>query len=167
MLSDGNKRAVYDQFGEEGLKGSRGGGAPPGASAGPGFASFGFPGGVGSTSTFTFTSSGGGGFSGRFNPTDPNQIFEYVPFTLSTHSFNTHTLCRTLERCSVPAGCVTSSKTTTTRPCSTASRVHSEQVPVGRHPPRGPTRNRRLTKSPARSMSRLRSSTLARRNVSK
>ena len=64
MLSDKNKRAVYDQLGEEGLKG-RGptpGAGRPGASA--------FPGGT----TFSFTSSGPGGFS----PTDPAKIFEYV-----------------------------------------------------------------------------------------
>ncbi len=35
VLSDSNKRAVYDQFGEEGLKG--GGGAPPGAGGFSGF----------------------------------------------------------------------------------------------------------------------------------
>jgi len=80
VLSDKQKRTVYDQFGEEGLKG--GGGPPPGASAGPagagpgGFSGFsGFPGGGGNT--FTFTSSGPGGFrqSGGFAPTDPNKIF--------------------------------------------------------------------------------------------
>ncbi|KAG6862477.1 hypothetical protein C0995_000023 [Termitomyces sp. Mi166 len=70
VLSDGNKRAVYDQFGEEGLKG--GGGPSPGA----GFSGFNFPG-AGSAGgpggpTFTFTSFGPGGFS----PTDPTKIFE-------------------------------------------------------------------------------------------
>jgi DnaJ family protein B protein 4 len=73
VLSDKQKRTIYDQFGEEGLKG--GGGPPPGA-GGPGsFSGFsGFPGG----STFSFT-SGSGGFGGGsrgFNPTDPNKIFE-------------------------------------------------------------------------------------------
>ncbi|KAJ3974513.1 hypothetical protein EV361DRAFT_894432 [Lentinula raphanica] len=76
VLSDKNKRTIYDQFGEEGLKG--GGGPPPGAGtgAGPsGFSGFsGFPGG----STFTFTSGGPSGFSssgGSFNPSDPMKIF--------------------------------------------------------------------------------------------
>ncbi|KAG0270723.1 DNAj domain protein, partial [Linnemannia gamsii] len=31
VLSDKNKRAVFDQFGEEGLKGGGGAGPPPGA----------------------------------------------------------------------------------------------------------------------------------------
>ncbi|KAI0034195.1 hypothetical protein K488DRAFT_77357 [Vararia minispora EC-137] len=78
VLSDKQKRTIYDQFGEEGLKG--GGGPPPGASAGGNpFAGFssggGFPGGT----TFTFTSGGPGGFrssSSGFNPTDPMKIFE-------------------------------------------------------------------------------------------
>ncbi|KIK55077.1 hypothetical protein GYMLUDRAFT_176117 [Collybiopsis luxurians FD-317 M1] len=86
VLSDKNKRAVYDQFGEEGLKG--GGGPPPGAGAGPsGFSGFsGFPGSGGSTFTFTsggpggasFSSFGGPGGGGGFNPTDPNKIFESI-----------------------------------------------------------------------------------------
>lgn len=77
VLSDKQKRTIYDQFGEEGLKG--GGAPPPGAAAGgadPGFSSFGgFPGGGGTTFSF---SSGPGGFgsSGGFAPTDPNKIFE-------------------------------------------------------------------------------------------
>lgn len=76
VLSDKDKRAVFDQFGEEGLKG--GGGPPPGAS---GFSSGGFPGGSfggfpgGGGTTFTFTSGGPGG-SGGFHPSDPNRIFE-------------------------------------------------------------------------------------------
>ena len=76
VLSDKQKRTIYDQFGEEGLKG---GGVPaPGAGGPGGFSGFsGFPGG----STFSFTSSGpgggGGSFrSGGFSPTDPNKIFE-------------------------------------------------------------------------------------------
>lgn len=73
MLSDKNKRTVYDQFGEEGLKG--GGGPPPGAGQGD-FGGFpgsfgGFPGGR----TFTFTTDAGGA-RGGFNPSDPNSIFE-------------------------------------------------------------------------------------------
>ncbi|KAI0072530.1 DnaJ-domain-containing protein [Panus rudis PR-1116 ss-1] len=83
VLSDKQKRAIYDQFGEEGLKG--GGGVPPGATgAGPGggFSGFsGFPGGGGTT--FTFTTGPGGTFSsgggrGGFSPTDPNKIFESI-----------------------------------------------------------------------------------------
>jgi len=74
VLSDKQKRTVYDQFGEEGLKG--GGGAAAAAGGFPGFASSssGFPSGT----TFSFSSSGpGGGFgSGGFNPTDPRKIFE-------------------------------------------------------------------------------------------
>lgn len=74
MLSDKQKRTIYDQFGEEGLKGG-GGPAPDGA--GPGFSSFGgFPG--GGTRTFSFSTGPGGfgGGGGGFAPTDPNKIFE-------------------------------------------------------------------------------------------
>ncbi|KZT01374.1 DnaJ-domain-containing protein [Laetiporus sulphureus 93-53] len=76
VLSDKQKRAIYDQFGEEGLKG---GGAPPQGAGGPGggFSNFGgFPGGGGTA--FTFTSGPGGGNFGRggFSPTDPQKIFE-------------------------------------------------------------------------------------------
>ncbi|KAF8525953.1 hypothetical protein BU17DRAFT_83457 [Hysterangium stoloniferum] len=78
VLTDGNKRAVYDQFGEEGLKG---GGLPPGAGAGAGPGGFpgggfgGFPAG----NTFTFSSTGGPGLGGHgrgFSPSDPQAIFE-------------------------------------------------------------------------------------------
>ncbi|OCH93047.1 DnaJ-domain-containing protein [Obba rivulosa] len=77
VLNDKQKRAIYDQFGEEGLKG--GGVPPPGAGGPGGFSSFGgFPGGGGTT--FTFTSGPGGSFGGSrgggFSPTDPNKIFE-------------------------------------------------------------------------------------------
>ncbi|KAF8071817.1 hypothetical protein FPV67DRAFT_1482820 [Lyophyllum atratum] len=67
VLSDSNKRAIYDQFGEEGLNGFPGGGGGPGGG-----------------STFTFTSAGPGGSfggSGRpggFSPTDPQTIFEQI-----------------------------------------------------------------------------------------
>ncbi|KAI9460750.1 hypothetical protein F5148DRAFT_1276730 [Russula earlei] len=77
VLSDKQKRTIYDQFGEEGLKGR---GPPPGAgtgaSAGPSpFAGFsGFPG--GGTNTFTFTSSGFPGSTGGFAPSDPMKIFQ-------------------------------------------------------------------------------------------
>ncbi|KAF9069009.1 hypothetical protein BDP27DRAFT_1294502 [Rhodocollybia butyracea] len=85
VLSDKQKRTIYDQFGEEGLKG--GGGPSPGAGAGPsGFPGFsGFPGsgfssGSPGGTTFTFT-SGGNPFAssgGAFNPTDPQKIFEQM-----------------------------------------------------------------------------------------
>ncbi|RPD75003.1 DnaJ-domain-containing protein [Lentinus tigrinus ALCF2SS1-7] len=78
VLSDKQKRTIYDQFGEEGLKG---GGVPPQGAGGPGgFSNFGgFPG----AQTFTFTSGPGGSFSsgggrGGFSPTDPNKIFEQI-----------------------------------------------------------------------------------------
>ncbi|KAI0360189.1 DnaJ-domain-containing protein [Trametes cingulata] len=78
VLSDKQKRAIYDQFGEEGLKG---GGVPPQGAGGPGggFSGFGgFPG----AQTFTFTTGPGGSFSsggrGGFSPTDPNKIFEQI-----------------------------------------------------------------------------------------
>uniref|UniRef100_K3WPE3 J domain-containing protein n=1 Tax=Globisporangium ultimum (strain ATCC 200006 / CBS 805.95 / DAOM BR144) TaxID=431595 RepID=K3WPE3_GLOUD len=79
VLSDKQKREIYDKFGEEGLKG---GGAPPQGADMPG----GMPGGFSYTSTgggfpggFSgFSSSGfpggGGGFS--FHSTDPSKIFE-------------------------------------------------------------------------------------------
>lgn len=75
VLNDKQKRTIYDQFGEEGLKG---GGLPPGAGAGANpFAGFsGFPGGGGSTSTFTFTSSGMPSGSSGFSPSDPMKVFE-------------------------------------------------------------------------------------------
>ncbi|EIN10052.1 DnaJ-domain-containing protein [Punctularia strigosozonata HHB-11173 SS5] len=80
VLSDKQKRTIYDQFGEEGLKG--GGGPPPGAGAGgfPGGGFSGFPGG-GGAQTFTFTSGPGGfgssgGGRGGFSPGDPFSIFE-------------------------------------------------------------------------------------------
>jgi len=58
VLSDKNKREIYDQYGEEGLKG---GGPPPGAGGFSGF-SGGYPGGSGAR---TF----------HFSPSDPNDIF--------------------------------------------------------------------------------------------
>lgn len=81
VLSDKNKRAIYDQVGEDGLKS----GAPPpgagfsGSSDFSGFPGFpGFPGfssfsGVPGGATFTHTSSGSGQ---GFHPSDPNRIFE-------------------------------------------------------------------------------------------
>ncbi|KAJ7031335.1 hypothetical protein C8F04DRAFT_1041555 [Mycena alexandri] len=71
VLSDSDKRAVYDQFGEEGLKG--GGGVPPGGA--PGGFSKGFSGSFpGGTSSFSFSTGPGGGFSAS----DPNKIFEHI-----------------------------------------------------------------------------------------
>ncbi|ORY86777.1 hypothetical protein BCR37DRAFT_123564 [Protomyces lactucae-debilis] len=70
VLSDKEKRGVYDQFGEDGLKG---GGMPQQGGAG---GAGGFPGG------FSFGSGGmpsgfgsGGGSSFRFSASDPNDIF--------------------------------------------------------------------------------------------
>ncbi|KAF5359383.1 hypothetical protein D9756_003627 [Leucocoprinus leucothites] len=83
VLSDKQKRTVYDQFGEEGLKG--GGGPTPGAGAGAGASPGGFPGGAnfggfpGGSFTFTSGGPGGGGFGGtRYQPTDPQKIFEQM-----------------------------------------------------------------------------------------
>ncbi len=56
-MSDPEKRKIYDQFGEEGLKG----GGMPGGGGGPGFSSFG---------------AGGGGPGFSFHATDPNDIFK-------------------------------------------------------------------------------------------
>jgi DnaJ family protein B protein 4 len=71
VLSDKQKRTIYDQLGEEGLRG--GGGQSPGAGAGPGgFPGFGGGGGFPGGTSFTFSSGPGGGFQ----PSDPNKIFE-------------------------------------------------------------------------------------------
>ncbi|KAJ2711217.1 Molecular chaperone (DnaJ super), partial [Coemansia spiralis] len=64
-LSDKEKRQIYDQFGEEGLKG----GVPPGGGGGGFPGAGGFPGGGGTTFSF-----GQGGFGG-FNPSNPEDIF--------------------------------------------------------------------------------------------
>ncbi|PHZ11223.1 DnaJ-domain-containing protein [Rhizopus microsporus ATCC 52813] len=66
VLSDKNKRAIFDQYGEEGLKG---GAPPPGADGGAGGFG-GFPGG-----TFHFSTSGGPG--GGFRPSDAEDIFKH------------------------------------------------------------------------------------------
>ncbi|KIJ66903.1 hypothetical protein HYDPIDRAFT_38349 [Hydnomerulius pinastri MD-312] len=69
VLSDKNKRNIYDQVGEEGLKGS--GGPTPGA----GFSGFGgFPG----ATSFSFSTGPGGAGGGGFSPTDPQRIFEQI-----------------------------------------------------------------------------------------
>ncbi|GAA5938269.1 uncharacterized protein JCM15063_000686 [Sporobolomyces koalae] len=79
VLSDKDKRSIYDQFGEEGLKsGFGGGGGGQGAGMGGGFNPFaGGAGGAGGfPSGFTFSSAGGpGGGFGGFSPSDPNDIF--------------------------------------------------------------------------------------------
>ena len=80
ILSDPEKRKVYDQYGLDFLL--RGGQqAPPGAGEGPGGMPFeGMPGGFGmggmpgGSRTFHF-STGGGGSNGGFNFSDPNSVF--------------------------------------------------------------------------------------------
>ncbi|KAK0543511.1 Molecular chaperone (DnaJ superfamily) [Tilletia horrida] len=74
VLTDSNKRAVFDQFGEEGLKG--GAGPSPGGAGMGGMPNFGgFGGGApGGARTFSFSTGPGGG-AGGFTPRDPNDIF--------------------------------------------------------------------------------------------
>lgn len=77
VLSDEKKKKVYDQYGEEGLKGGGGGDDSEGGGGGfPGGFS-GFPG-VGHT--VHFTTSSGGGFPGgfRFSARDPFEMFSEV-----------------------------------------------------------------------------------------
>ena len=65
VLSDKQKREIYDQYGEEGLKASSGpGGAPPNAGGAPGGMPQGFSGFPGGS--FTFTSAGPGGADNIF-----------------------------------------------------------------------------------------------------
>ncbi|KAK0535851.1 Molecular chaperone (DnaJ superfamily) [Tilletia horrida] len=75
VLTDSNKRAIFDQFGEEGLKG---GAPPPGAGGAGGMPNFfgggGMPG-AGGARTFSFSTAGPGGGGGGFTPRDPNDIF--------------------------------------------------------------------------------------------
>ncbi|EOR01490.1 hypothetical protein E3P92_00485 [Wallemia ichthyophaga] len=70
VLTDSNKRTIYDQYGEEGLKG--GGGPSPGA----GFEGFGDAGGAFPGGSFNFSSSGGR--PGGFQASDPMDIFEML-----------------------------------------------------------------------------------------
>lgn len=74
VLSDKNKRTVYDQYGEAGLKGGM-----PGAGAGEGGMPGGnpFAGAGGMPGGFSFSSTGGNPFGGGggFQPQDPNDIF--------------------------------------------------------------------------------------------
>ncbi|OMJ28571.1 DnaJ protein-like protein [Smittium culicis] len=76
VLSDKQKRTIYDQYGEEALKN----GMPQSAagSGGPGSSFFGFPGGSGTT--FSFSSSGGmpSGSFGGFTPSNPEDIFQQI-----------------------------------------------------------------------------------------
>ncbi|PWN28382.1 DnaJ-domain-containing protein [Jaminaea rosea] len=67
VLSDKNKRAVYDNYGEEGLKGGAGG--PPRGAGG-----MGGMGGMPGMGGFP----GGGGASFSFSPSDPNDIFASI-----------------------------------------------------------------------------------------
>lgn len=73
VLSDSEKRSIYDQYGEEGLKhggGDGGGGFPGGGGGGfPGFGSGGFPGGGG-------FGQGGGGQRFHFEAGDAQRTFE-------------------------------------------------------------------------------------------
>eukprot|EP00898_Chlorokybus_atmophyticus_P005112 jgi/Chlat1/5601/Chrsp369S05374 len=84
VLKDSEKRQIYDQYGEEGLKGGGPGagdfgGAYEQGPAGGGFGGFGgFPGGGAGGRTFTFQSSGGspGGGFGGFGGGDGASFFE-------------------------------------------------------------------------------------------
>jgi DnaJ family protein B protein 4 len=69
VLSDKQKREIFDRYGEEGLKGMPQAGE--GAEAGPG----GFPGGAGGFQGFRGF-PGGGGASFSFHSSDPSKIFE-------------------------------------------------------------------------------------------
>lgn len=81
VLSDDEKRRIYDQLGEEGLKrGGGGGGPPPDAhqqqyQGGPGGGGNGFPGGGQQQQYYQYTQGGpsGGGFN--FEGSDPFEIF--------------------------------------------------------------------------------------------
>ncbi|KAJ1911496.1 Molecular chaperone (DnaJ super) [Mycoemilia scoparia] len=73
VLSDKNKRTIYDQYGEDGLKG----GIPGGGGGGAGGMPFGFSNAGPGGSTFTFQSFGGGG-GGGFTPSNPEDIFSQL-----------------------------------------------------------------------------------------
>ncbi|KAJ3317290.1 hypothetical protein HDU76_001241 [Blyttiomyces sp. JEL0837] len=93
VLSDPNKKQIYDTYGEAGLKGVppegapngggasfQGGGFPPGAFPFPGFGGASMGGGAGGPNVFTFTSGpggfgGGGGRGGGFTPSSAEEIF--------------------------------------------------------------------------------------------
>ncbi|KAI8977136.1 hypothetical protein BDF20DRAFT_821080 [Mycotypha africana] len=72
VLSDKNKRAIFDQYGEEGLKA---GPPPSGGDGGAGGFAGDFPSGGG---TFRFSTSGmPGGMGGGFHPSDAEDIFKH------------------------------------------------------------------------------------------
>ena len=75
-LSDSDKRRVYDQYGEDGVKQHEQGGSPGGGFGGgfPGGGFGGFPGGGGGQQQFTFQFGGGGGGRGG-GARDPFDIF--------------------------------------------------------------------------------------------
>lgn len=76
VLSDKDKRAIYDQYGEEGLKA----GPPPSSGGAGGFpgGAGGFPGGAGGfPGGFTFTTSSGGGGGGGYHPSSADDIFKH------------------------------------------------------------------------------------------
>jgi len=72
VLSDKNKRAIYDQYGEEGLKG----GAPPPPSSEGQFS--GATGGGNRTQYYQFASGPGGGPSATFQASDAEELFRKV-----------------------------------------------------------------------------------------
>lgn len=76
VLSDKNKREVYDRFGEEGLRagGPTGGGASPAGAAGFGGMPGGFTGAFPGGATYSFSTNGGGG--GGMNQAHAQAIFE-------------------------------------------------------------------------------------------
>lgn len=79
VLSDKNKRTIYDQYGEDGLKG----GIPTADAEGgafPGMGGFSAGGPGGGTRTFRFSTSGGNPFGGAggFHPSNPNDIFAQI-----------------------------------------------------------------------------------------
>lgn len=84
VLSDKQKREIFDKYGEEGLKAGGGGGGPHGPEAGGGGGGMhgGMPAGFSFSSSgpgFTsFSSSSSSGFPGgfSFHSTDPSKIFE-------------------------------------------------------------------------------------------